>query len=152
MWEGVASIGKQSLEGNRVQYQYNAQGVAQNFQHKTSENLDNDSKDLDKQGERNYKSKVRQKKFQNLKLFANRRHLFFFTLNDYLSDQVIIKIILWPSLFLFNIGNHFVLAFQHDFYVCMRINNFRSILHGERSEPRVPSRDCSQLPQTQAKP
>lgn len=152
VWEGVASTGKQSLEGNRVQYQYNAQGVAQNFQHKTSENLDNDSKDLDKQGERNYKSKVRQKKFQNLKLFANRRHLFFFTLNDYLSDQVIITIILWPSLFLFNIGNHFVLAFQHDFYVCMRINNFRSILHGERSEPRVPSRDCSQLPQTQAKP
>lgn len=67
-WEGIASVGKQSLEGNRVQYQHNAQGIAQNFRHKTSENLDNDSKDLDKQGERNYKNKVRQRTFQNLKL------------------------------------------------------------------------------------
>ena len=149
-WEGIASVGKQSLEGNRVQYQHNAQGIAQNFRHKTSENLDNDNKDLDKQGERNYKNKVRQRTFQNLKLFANRRHLFFFTLNAYLSDQVITTIILWPSLFLFNIGNHFVLAFQHDFCVCMRINNFCSILHGKRREPRVPSRDYSRLPQTQA--
>lgn len=130
-WEGKASVGKQSLEGNRVQYQHNTQGIAQNFRHKTSENLDNDSKDLDKQGERNYKNKV-----------ANRRHLFFFTLNDYLSDQVTKTIILWPSLFLFNIGNHFVLAFQHDFYVRMRINNFCSILHGKRREfPRVTTRD-----------
>ena len=149
-WQGIASVGKQSLEGNRVQYQHNAQGIAQNFPHKTSENLDNDSKDLDKQGERNYKNKVRQRTFQNLKLFANRRHLFFCTLNDYLSDQVITTIILWPSLFLFNIGNHFVLAFQHDFCVRMRINNFCSILHGKRREPRVPSRDYSRLPQTQA--
>lgn len=149
-WEGIASVGKQSLEGNRVQYQHNAQGIAQNFRHKTSENLDNDNKDLDKQGERNYKNKVRQRTFQNLKLFANRRHLFFFTLNAYLSDQVITTIILWPSLFLFNIGNHFVLAFQHDVCVCMRINNFCSILHGKRREPRVPSRDYSRLPQAQA--
>lgn len=148
-WEGIASVGKQSLEGNRVQYQHNAQGIAQNFRHKTSE--DNDSKDLDKQGERNYKNKVRQRKFQNLKLFVNRRHLFFFTLNDYLSVQVITTIILWPSLFLFNTGNHFVLTFQHDFYVCMRIKNFCFILNGERSEPRVPSRDYSRLPQTQAR-